>query len=362
MEDHLGIIIDTGSETIKTGYGGESDPELVFRCVTGHPSSGSSGDIFIGDEAIEKIGCLSVTSPVERGVITNWTDVEKIWDYTFKKLRVNPTEQPVLLTEPLEGPKANREKMIQIMFEQFSVPSFYVARAPVLALYASGRVSGVVCDIGDGLTQITAVKDGYVVKGASVQYNFGGQDITAYLGQLLGESGHKFTTAADLEVLRDMRRRFAYVAQDFDKAMKDATEESEYTLPTATSIKLNKERFRCAEAIFNPSLCGSSSPGVVKAISDVIMKCEAGDRRSMFRDIVLAGGMTLTRGFEDRLKKDLVAPEAEWRVRITAPEERKYFAWAGGSIMVSLADFKDKAISRSEYDESGSSIALTKCP
>ena len=41
---------------------------------------------------------------------------------------------------------------MQIMFETFNVPALYVANQCTLALYASGRTTGVVLDSGDGST------------------------------------------------------------------------------------------------------------------------------------------------------------------------------------------------------------------
>lgn len=67
-------------------------------------------------------------------------------------------------------------------------------------------------------------------------------------------------------------------------------------------------------------------------------------------------------GFADRLKNEIVelAPKS-MKVRIKAPEERKYSAWIGGSILGSLETFKNMWISRAEYDEAGPAIVNTKC-
>lgn len=139
---------------------------------------------------------------------------------------MTPEDSPILLTETPGNSKKNREDLMQVMFEKFNVSSFYLALQQVLALYASGKTTGVVLDSGHSLTTTVPVYEGFALSHAIQKMNLGGKHLTDYLMELMKEEGLFFSNIEETARFnaRDTKEKVCYVAADFEGSLKEFSE------------------------------------------------------------------------------------------------------------------------------------------
>ncbi|EFC39590.1 hypothetical protein NAEGRDRAFT_60876 [Naegleria gruberi] len=361
MSEEVALVIDNGSGMCKAGFSGDDAPRVVFPSIIGQPKHLSEmSEFYVGDEAQSKRGLLNLRNPINQGIVNNWDDMERIWFHTFyNELRVAPEEYPILMSEVSLNLKTNREMMSQIMFEKFCVPALYVANRAVLALYASGKSTGMIVNSGDSVMLCHAI----------LKMDLGGRDLTNYLMKMLTERGYTFTNTAEREIVRDRKEKLCYLALDFQEEMNSVVREEPtidrklYDIPEGNVVTLGNERFRCPEILFHPNMIDvESKVGIHEMTFNSIGQCDPDIRKELFGNIFLSGGNTMFEGITDRMSKELtaLAPES-FNIKVTAPPERKYSTWIGGSMLALSSTFKDNWMTREDYEEVGPAIIHRKC-
>jgi actin-related protein len=374
-EERTGLVIDNGSAVLKAGFTGDAAPRSCFPSVVGHSKhkglmiAMNQKGSYAGDEAHENRGTLNISRPIRAGRVADWKDAETLWHHTFyEALKVPPEEHPVLMTDAPLNPKAERERQIELLFETFNAPAAYIGMQAVLALYASGRTTGLVLDCGHGASHAAPVYEGYALPHCISEAAVTGEDLTDALRERLQQKGYPLTTLAELEIVRELKERMCSVAMDYARESAQAEEdprsfEKKYALPDGSQLYLGTERLAVPEALFKPSLIGKpDAKGLHQTAADVVAGCVPDVQASLFANVVLAGGSTMFPNCELRLARELAgaAPPGA-QINVVAPPERKYSAWIGGSILSSLSTFSVMWITKEDYEETGAGIVHRKC-
>jgi actin-related protein len=364
-------VIDLGTALTKSGFAGSPTPTSIIPTAVARPTlpralppTGPQPALPLVGAAIAPLsGVVRVTYPLRRGVVEAAADASAVLGHVLEsELRVAPGAHPVLVTENACGPRRNREWLAEVFFETFQVPSLYIAVPAVLALYAGGRTTGVVLDVGDGVTTALPVAHGHVSKHAMVRLDLGGRDVEDRLAAMLRAGGSSLlTSSSERDAVRRIKERLCCVARSVKdeeaRWRKGEEEATAYELPDGNVVEVGVERFRAPEILFQPSLDGLECPGVAEAVHEAVQGMDAAMRKELYGSVVLAGGASKTRGFAQRLVDELrPLPPPATKIRVHAPPDRLVSAYTGGSMLASLSTFRSMAFSASDYYEQGESI------
>jgi len=439
---HHAIIIDNGSQTIKAGWSGEDEPRYIIPTVVGRIPRQQT--VAIGNDALNYVPptatpaksvvdqlltpmgfqnhlqnqytAMQLSSPIERSIINNMDDMEKIWNHVLSdKLRVKTEECGVVMNEncyvyeelgSLQAVEKYREKITEILFEKFNIPFLYFGVPQTMSLYSLGKTSGFGIDIGHATTTGVPVIEGIALLNGRSDLDrtffglpIGGLDLSEYLTKMLLDSNIRINTTAEKECIDQAKRKFTYVATDFAKEMKkietDQLEKKTYQLPDGKPLVLGKERFISPEILFQPKLLslaasqsnrsgqqrGRSSSfkflmmkkvptmGIHELTHQAIAHCPENAQEELFSNIILSGGSSLIQGLQERIVRDVKREIAlkkqsqvsQTKVKVTCPKHRELSSWIGASMLSSYHEFFDEddsfshsfAMGRNVYNEEG---------
>ena len=370
-------VFDNGSYMIRCGYSGDDKPSTIFPSLIGKPKYLSTSknekdkekETFIGYDAQSKRGLLSINHPIQKGIITNFDDMEKIWYHSIRNdLRSLPVNDGIMMTEISFNPKPNREKSIEISLEKLKTCFFFIANQSVLSLYSTGRITGTVVDLGYEVSHIVPVYEGFSIQHNISTIDIGGKQLDEYLMKMLIEKGYYIDEMVERNTMRELKEKYCFISTN-NNDINEKDLEIEYKLPDGQMITIGKERYQCPEALFNNSLIdnsknndnNSNQNGIHTITNDTILKCDKDIRNELYNNIILSGGTSLINNLKERLQNEMKQKVSqETNCNIHLPSYRNS-AWIGASILASLSTFESMFIWKEEYEEIGASIVHKKC-
>ncbi|KAA8911055.1 hypothetical protein TRICI_003936 [Trichomonascus ciferrii] len=188
---------------------------------------------------------MEVSTCMEDGIVQDWEAATKLWEHGIREcLYADPSDHPVLLTEQIWNPDENRARAMEFFFETLDAPAFYAAKSPVCSLFASGKGSGLVVDVGADVTTVTPVIDGLVLYRPARRTRLAGNHLNERVQAMFSEQG--ITVTPRYRVLAkevvDVGEAAQYTARDFAFSVTDTFAAQE----TARVLEEFKET--CVEA------------------------------------------------------------------------------------------------------------------
>ncbi|EAU84581.1 brg1-associated factor b [Coprinopsis cinerea okayama7 len=425
------LVIDIGTSSLRAGYAGDDTPKAIIPTSYGYIPAPPEADVPMGDgtgngeqgsatnanEGSRKFAQMflgqngpsmwrpgmEIGNPLVDGLIQDFNPITPLIRNALEDvLRVDATEHPILVTEPTWNTPANRERMAEIMFEEFQVPAFYIANTGVLNAFAAGKGSALVIDIGQSMASVTPVVDGFVLRkglaytplprfihalsknllinqtpvrpgielwphqliATKSPVDIGQQPIFTLRQDRLAQTTESWRLWAEAKEVDEWIQTVAAVSeQGWNDQLMARSLPKQYEFPTGYAANFGPERYQIGEHLFLPNNNNPNQPKTIPAlVTESLRACDPELRQVLMGNIVLTGGGSLFTGLADRLNAEMSRTFPHTKIHAPGnPVERRYGGWLGGSILASLGTFHQLWISKEEWQEHGKAIVGQRC-
>ena len=253
------VVIDNGTGFVKAGFSGQDLPRLIIPTVVGEKvekpdpamQANAANDpqeerksYAFGNSALTQKADHQLFYPIERGIVKDWDKMQLMWGHIFDELNLETKNVNVLMTDSPFNPKENRQKMAEVLYDHFKVKSLAIMNTAALSMYSTGKVSGLICESGEGLSYTVPVFEGYALPHACLKLEIAGQDVTEQLIHQLVEQKIPVNNKDHHEHIRSLKEQMCSISHNyhFDIQNNDdplSQEDRSFELPSQQIIQVN---------------------------------------------------------------------------------------------------------------------------
>uniref|UniRef100_A0A5S6QGA7 Actin n=1 Tax=Trichuris muris TaxID=70415 RepID=A0A5S6QGA7_TRIMR len=407
------LIIELGHHSFRAGYGGEVVPEFEMPACLGavHDSfvpltsdqQCPPTPRYLAGRDIVRVprAAMELVSPFDiTGNIGDWNLFDKLLEDFYERYFPDLADRnPVLFIESPSWNEKQREKLVELMFENHRVPKLYISNT---AVYANAVTTcGMVIDSGAAFTCVSCVKDGYCLRTSISRTTAAGNMLDELCGQFLRarkiplveryrigrtivvgpEMPPIWSECPDLPVVNDSYRHYMRreIIQEFKKSVVEVSARPlsemppknvdgiEYTFPAGNHHNFGVERYGIAEPLFDPDLLRANKQydyyctDIVSAVGSSLLPVDKEHRGDYLRNVVITGGNSVVPGFVERVKSSINAflqRSQKFEVFTLPSEFRRHSPFIGASFCSCVPNAQNNWMSQSDYKEHGSYAIL----
>lgn len=269
LEENL--VIDLGSAYTKIGFSGEDLPRLIIPSIYSSLKTDPNKKSEINLEKNQYLYGYDVFSDKDRHMydvkFLEPGDHEKRIDDEFvnllkevinNKLGIIASDFNVIVNASPIKNKENINSLTKIFLDDFNFKGLSIINSSSLALYATGRTSGLVIDCGEKKTMCVPIYEGFPLYHALNISKIGGVNISeAFLDGIL--QVYPEYNSENIVCTREVKEKMAYIPYQFDsdyyirheKEDVLAPEKKLYKLPSGEIIEVPKKaRINATEILF----------------------------------------------------------------------------------------------------------------
>ena len=357
-EDEKIIIIDIGTSQTKINDWPNIFPTCLSYEIPEHEKSPFYWNMSDYYKNINKY----YSYPNQQGIITDSFDMKKfLLNIIDNRTRISPEDCKLFIIQSIFDSPDKNEEMAKLIFDDCNFKGLYIGNQAVFPLISKGCFTGFSLESGEGITHLVPVYDGFALKYSAGKFSLSGRALSEYMHLLLKDKYYRFSSPSEINLARAIKEKECYVAENFEKE-KNNVESSQFILPDGSSLDIKEEKIYCPEALFAPKTMGKEEEGIVESCYNTIQKCDDDLKSEMFGNIVISGGNTNFKGFNNRflLEMEKIVKD-KFEIKIHDVNNKISAVLEGAEIFSKKPFMESMWITKEEYQEYGKAILYRKC-